>query len=129
MSKNPDDTHQALKSMAGVLELTLCLPVIPSSFCYQAVNLFWAVNYNQLKHLTEMWESRNLILMLEWQEGLVTLEDLIGHLEPSDADLKTLASAASARLQETVKSIGVVILSSKTQEVGFCRAQKGSVGP
>ena len=52
---------------------------------------------------------------IELQEGMVSLEDLMGHLEPSDEDLKALQSAADQQLTEETNKIGVISLSAKPE--------------
>ena len=47
----------------------------------------------------------------------MSLEALMGHLEPSDNDLKALAKAAEASVQKETRKIGMVNLAAKSTEV------------
>ena len=50
------------------------------------------------------------------QEGLVSLEALMGHLEPSDDDLKVMQAAGDESLKKAIAQIGIVNL-TKASEV------------
>lgn len=45
----------------------------------------------------------------------MSLEELMGHMEPSDTDLRALQAASAQQLQEAVQKIGVVVLSAKAE--------------
>ncbi len=47
----------------------------------------------------------------------MSLEALLGHLEPSDTDLRTLQTAADESLQKAITQIGIVNLATKVNEV------------
>lgn len=53
------------------------------------------------------------------QEDLVSLESLMGHLEPSSDDLKAMQQNAAKQLVEAVSKIGVVSLVSKAPQVSL----------
>ena len=45
----------------------------------------------------------------------MSLENLMGHLEPSDEDLRALQTAADQQLTEETNKIGVISLSAKPE--------------